>query len=90
MTNLPSVVKTDKVYLRGGIFLGDDVIRFADLTKSQSLLSVDMPRNDVGFRVVIEAKGKALRLEERGGLQRNRLAAGPRIGIRLRAVFLSP
>ena len=55
LTNLPSVVKTDKVYLRGGTFLGDDVFRFADLTKSQSLLSVDMPRNDVGFRVVIEA-----------------------------------
>jgi Protein kinase domain/Sulfatase-modifying factor enzyme 1 len=45
---------SDQCHLRGGTFLGDDVFRFADL-KHQGQLSVQDPRNDVGFRVVVEA-----------------------------------
>jgi hypothetical protein len=55
LINLPGKIAAgDQCHLRGGTFLGDDVFRFTDL-KHQGLLSVQDPRNDVGFRVVIEA-----------------------------------
>ncbi len=54
LINLPGkIAADDQCHLRGGTFLGDDVFRFTDL-KHQGLLSVQDPRNDVGFRVVIE------------------------------------
>jgi hypothetical protein len=56
LINLPGGVDAnDKFYLRGGTFHEQEVFRFMDL-KQQSLMSVrDMPRNDIGFRIVIES-----------------------------------
>ena len=66
LINLPGkITADDQCHLRGGTFLGDDVFRFTDL-KHQGLLSVQDPRNDVGFRVVIEAPAAAEAGDARG------------------------